>query len=42
MAFSFVLLHRSASPFDSDVDIAVYFKPVERRLEWEREESILG
>lgn len=35
MAFLFGSYSKGQAFFDSDVDIAVYFKPKERRLEWE-------
>lgn len=35
MAFLFGSYVKGQAIFDSDVDIAVYFKPKERRLEWE-------
>lgn len=35
MAFLFGSYTKGQALFDSDVDIAVYFKPKERRLEWE-------
>ena len=42
MAFLFGSQVKGQALFDSDVDIAVYFKLEERRLEWEERRSIRG
>jgi predicted nucleotidyltransferase len=42
MAFLFGFHAKGQVLFDSDVDIAVYFKPEERRLEWEEKKEYAG
>ncbi len=42
MAFLFGSHAKGQALFDSDVDIAVYFKPEERRLEWEEKKEYPG